>query len=53
MNSSATAKNPFDLSGMVNRAILPTIPMHRWGSAGDFGGIAVYLASTASSYHKW
>ena len=27
------------------------IPMRRWGEAGDFGGIAVYLMSEASSYH--
>ncbi|MDO8910011.1 MAG: SDR family NAD(P)-dependent oxidoreductase [Pseudohongiella sp.] len=32
-------------------AILPRIPMRRWGSPADFGGIAVYLASDASSYH--
>jgi NAD(P)-dependent dehydrogenase (short-subunit alcohol dehydrogenase family) len=32
-------------------AILPRIPMRRWGTPGDFGGIAVYLASDASSYH--
>lgn len=32
-------------------AILPRIPMRRWGSPDDFGGIAVYLASDASSYH--
>ena len=27
------------------------IPMRRWGEAEDFGGIAVYLMSEASSYH--
>lgn len=32
-------------------AILPRIPMRRWGSPDDFGGIAVYLASDASAYH--
>ncbi len=32
-------------------AILPRIPLRRWGSPDDFGGIAVYLASDASSYH--
>lgn len=32
-------------------AILPRIPMRRWGSPEDFGGIAVYLASDASGYH--
>jgi NAD(P)-dependent dehydrogenase (short-subunit alcohol dehydrogenase family) len=25
--------------------------MRRWGTADDFGGLAVYLASRASSYH--
>ncbi|TFH73725.1 SDR family oxidoreductase [Gammaproteobacteria bacterium LSUCC0112] len=33
------------------KAILPRIPMRRWGAPDDFGGIAVYLASDASSYH--
>ena len=31
--------------------VLPRVPMRRWGVGGDFGGIAVYLASPASSYH--
>lgn len=31
-------------------AVLPRIPARRWGSIDDFGGIAVYLASDASSY---
>lgn len=31
-------------------AVLPRIPARRWGSGDDFGGIAVYLASDASSY---
>jgi len=31
--------------------VLPRIPMRRWGKPSDFGGIAVYLASDASSYH--
>ena len=31
--------------------VLPRIPMRRWGEGGDFGGIAVYLMSSASSYH--
>jgi NAD(P)-dependent dehydrogenase (short-subunit alcohol dehydrogenase family) len=30
--------------------VLPRIPMRRWGEGGDFGGIAVYLMSSASSY---
>jgi NAD(P)-dependent dehydrogenase (short-subunit alcohol dehydrogenase family) len=31
--------------------VLPRIPMRRFGDPGDFGGIAVYLMSEASSYH--
>jgi NAD(P)-dependent dehydrogenase (short-subunit alcohol dehydrogenase family) len=31
--------------------VLPRVPMRRWGTIEDFGGLAVYLASTASSYH--
>ncbi len=31
-------------------AVMPRIPARRWGQIDDFGGIAVYLASTASSY---
>lgn len=30
--------------------VMPRIPARRWGSSDDFGGIAVYLASDASSY---
>jgi NAD(P)-dependent dehydrogenase (short-subunit alcohol dehydrogenase family) len=32
-------------------AVLPRIPVRRWGKAEDFGGIAVYLMSDASAYH--
>lgn len=31
-------------------AVMPRIPARRWGKIEDFGGIAVYLASDASSY---
>jgi len=31
--------------------VLPRVPMRRWGTPADFGGLAVYLASRASSYH--
>ena len=31
--------------------VKPRIPAGRWGSPGDFGGIAVYLASDVSSWH--
>ncbi|MCP5266507.1 MAG: SDR family oxidoreductase [Burkholderiaceae bacterium] len=30
--------------------VMPRIPVRRWGSIDDFGGAAVFLASTASSY---
>ena len=32
-------------------AVLPRIPMRRWGRKEDFAGIAVYLMSDASRYH--
>jgi len=32
-------------------AILPRIPLRRWGDRSDFEGIAVYLMSEASRYH--
>jgi len=32
-------------------AILPRIPLRRWGTNADFEGIAVYLMSDASAYH--
>lgn len=31
--------------------VMPRIPARRWGSGDDFAGIAVYLASRASTYH--
>jgi len=31
--------------------VMPRIPVRRWGSIEDFGGLAVYLMSSASSYH--
>jgi NAD(P)-dependent dehydrogenase (short-subunit alcohol dehydrogenase family) len=31
--------------------VMPRIPMRRWGTGADFGGIGVYLMSSASSYH--
>jgi NAD(P)-dependent dehydrogenase (short-subunit alcohol dehydrogenase family) len=31
--------------------VMPRIPMRRWGVGQDFGGIGVYLMSSASAYH--
>jgi NAD(P)-dependent dehydrogenase (short-subunit alcohol dehydrogenase family) len=31
--------------------VMPRIPMRRWGTGDDFGGIAVYLSSDMSTYH--
>lgn len=31
--------------------VIPRVPMRRWGEPADFGGIAVYLASSASAFH--
>nr|WP_294544312.1 SDR family NAD(P)-dependent oxidoreductase [uncultured Rhodopila sp.] len=36
--------------GFKNK-VLPRVPMRRWGEGDDFGGIAVYLMSSASRYH--
>jgi NAD(P)-dependent dehydrogenase (short-subunit alcohol dehydrogenase family) len=35
----------------MQKKVFPRIPIRRWGEPADFGGIAVYLASDASSYH--
>ena len=32
--------------------VVPRIPARRWGQPDDFGGIAVYLSSDASTYHS-
>ncbi|HEY2032068.1 MAG TPA: SDR family oxidoreductase [Rhizomicrobium sp.] len=36
---------------VFNEKVIPRVPARRWGKPEDFGGIAVYLASDASSYH--
>ena len=33
------------------KAVIPRIPMRRWGTPEDFGAIAVYLMSDASRWH--
>ena len=35
----------------VNEKIMPRIPLKRWGTPDDWAGIAIYLASPASSFH--
>ena len=35
----------------MQKKVFPRIPIRRWGESRDFGGLAVYLASDASSYH--
>jgi NAD(P)-dependent dehydrogenase (short-subunit alcohol dehydrogenase family) len=31
--------------------VLQRVPLRRWGTGADFGGVAVYLMSSASSFH--
>jgi len=31
--------------------VLPRVPIRRWGTGADFGGIAIYLMSSASAFH--
>lgn len=44
MTEGAQASEAFE------KAVIPRVPARRWGNPEDFGGIAVYLASDASSY---
>ncbi len=45
MTSGAQGNDQF------NDAVIRRVPMRRWGTGADFGGMAVYLASDASSFH--
>ena len=47
--TAMTARN-YANEKFVN-AIMPRIPLRRWGDKSDFEGIAVYLMSDASAYH--
>lgn len=38
-------------SDVFTEKVISRVPMRRWGTPEDFGGIAVYLASDASKYH--
>lgn len=41
----------FDTEPMQNK-VLKRVPSRRWGTPGDLGGLAVYLASDAGAYHS-
>ncbi len=49
IESEMTAQT-FEYDRFVER-VLPRVPMRRWGRPDEVGGLAVYLASDASSYH--
>lgn len=42
---------PLQESDKFGPAIISRVPQGRWGNADEFGGIAIYLASNASSFH--
>jgi NAD(P)-dependent dehydrogenase (short-subunit alcohol dehydrogenase family) len=39
-------------SSVFTDKVISRVPARRWGTPDDFGGLAVYLASSASSYHS-
>lgn len=43
--------NTLQDSEKFNTGVIGRVPMRRWGRGSDFGGIAVYLASSASAFH--
>jgi len=47
---TAMTENAFGWDRFVSN-VMPRIPMRRWGQPDDFSGIAVYIMSSASSYH--
>ena len=42
---------PWATTPGVAEKILPRIPLRRWGTPQEWAGIAVYLASDASTFH--
>jgi NAD(P)-dependent dehydrogenase (short-subunit alcohol dehydrogenase family) len=38
-------------SEKFNQAVIGRVPSRRWGRPDEFAGVAVYLASDASSFH--
>ncbi|WP_149537109.1 SDR family NAD(P)-dependent oxidoreductase [Siccirubricoccus phaeus] len=49
IETEMTARSIADMKFAGN--VLPRVPMRRWGTGADFGGIAVYLMSSASAFH--
>lgn len=49
IETAMTAKNY--ANEKFAKAVMPRIPLRRWGQPADFQGIAVYLMSDASAYH--
>lgn len=47
---SGVTENAFSNEKFVNN-VMPRMPVRRWGTGEDFAGIAVYLASDASTFH--
>jgi NAD(P)-dependent dehydrogenase (short-subunit alcohol dehydrogenase family) len=43
---------PLQDSDMFTQKAIARVPQRRWGTPEEFGGIAVYLASSASSFHN-
>lgn len=39
-------------SDVFTTKVISRVPARRWGSPDDFGGVAVYLTSSASAYHS-
>lgn len=39
-------------AAVFQEKVISRVPARRWGEPADFGGVAVYLASDASSYHS-
>ncbi|TVT52489.1 SDR family oxidoreductase [Amycolatopsis rhizosphaerae] len=48
---STPLADPMLESEGFQRKVLPRMPVGRWGKPGDFGALAVYLASPASAFH--
>ena len=42
---------PLQTNEQFTQKAIARVPVRRWGQPEDFGGIAVYLASSASSFH--